>query len=223
MDTIDTELMGNKGENLGIELEVTLRLQLRGARDVWKSTLIGMVRGNYLIASIPHIPGLWVKLHQENHIIVRYLYRGKVYGFYSTLVGTMEEPFRLAFLSYPEKIEIVNLRKHERTTCLLPAQLSMDGTSYRGVMTDVSPGGCSFLFDRAGTEEGTGCFYVGDEVAFSVQFVGSSQASSINATIKNVKAVSKRTSIGAQFNDPDENLLQLIKAYVEGVGKFDRP
>ncbi len=221
MDNVEKGIHQDQGEHLGIELSVILRLQLRGAKDVWRSTLVGMVRDHYLIASIPHIPGLWVKLHQENHIIVRYLYRGKVYGFYSTLVGTMEEPFRLAFLSYPEKIEIVNLRKHERTTCLLPAQLSMDGTACKGVVTDISVGGCSFLFDRAGTEERMGAVNVGDDVAFSMHFVGSSEAKTINATVKNVKTVNKRTSIGAQFNGPDDDLLKLIREYTEEVGMLD--
>ena len=125
----------HRKEYLGIEPGINLRIQLRGARDTWNGTVVGMVEGRYLIAEVPPIPGLWVKLHQMNNIIVRNLYDGKAYGFYSTLMAALNEPFRLAFLSYPEKIETVNLRKFQRVPCLIPGAVSMNGVSHLGVFT----------------------------------------------------------------------------------------
>lgn len=220
MAKIDNQPGEQKREHLGIELDVMLQLQLRGAKDVWKSTLVGFVREQYLIVSIPQIPGLWVKLHQQNHIIVRYVHRGKVYGFYTTLVGTMDEPFRLAFLAYPENIEVVNLRRFERTPCMIPAQLSIEGLSCKGVFTDVSPGGCSFLFDQS-VAGGSDSINVGDEVAFSVQLIGSPEARTINAVIKNIRVIGKKISLGTQFRNPDDGLLHSIKIYVDNVSRFD--
>lgn len=208
-------------EHLGVELGITLRLQLRGAKDTWKSTLVGMVRDRYLIAEIPSIPGLWVKLYQMNNIIVRYLHNGKVYGFYATLIGAMNEPFHLAFLSYPENIEIVNLRKFERTPCMIPALISMNGASYEGVFTDVSEGGCSFLFDQSVSPGAA--ISVGEEVLFSTRVIGSSDVQSIKATVRNIKLGDKRTFIGTQFHDLDDNLLQSIRTYMEKVGNLDAP
>ena len=207
--------------HLGIELGIVLRIQLRGMKDTWNSTLVGMAGNRYLIAEIPAIPGLWVKLHQMNNIIVRYLHDGKVYGFYSTLVGEMSEPFRLAFLSYPEDIEIVNLRKSERAPCLIPALISVNGASHPGAFTDVSEGGCSFLFDQSNSS-GAGVT-VGEEILFSVRFIGSSDIKSIKAIVKNIRLADKRTSVGTQFHEPGDDILESIRTYMEKVGNLDVP
>jgi len=208
-------------EHLGIELGIVLRIQLRGMKDTWNSTLVGMARNRYLISEIPAIPGLWVKLHQVNNIIVRYLHDGKVYGFYSTLVGEMSEPFRLAFLSYPEDIEIVNLRQSQRAPCLIPALISMNGASHQGAFTDISEGGCSFLFDQSNSS-GAGVA-VGEEILFSVRFIGSSEVKSIKAIVKNIRLADKRTSIGTQFHEPGDDILESIRTYMEKVGNLDVP
>ncbi len=209
-------------EYLGIELGINLRIQLRGGRDTWNGTLVGMVEGRYLIAEVPPIPGLWVKLHQMNNIIVRYLHDGKAYGFYSTLIAALNEPFRLAFLSYPKKIETVNLRKFQRVPCLIPGAVSMSGVSHHGVFTDVSEGGCSFLFDQSGSASDPGV-NVGDEIVFSVRLIGSSEEKSVRAIVRNIRMAEKGTSIGTQFHEPGDDLLNSIRSYMGKVGNLDVP
>ncbi len=209
-------------ESLGIELGINLRIQLRGARDTWNGTLVGMVANRYLIADVPPIPGLWVKLHQMNNIIVRYLHDGKAYGFYTTLIAAMNDPFRLAFLSYPEKIETVNLRKFQRVPCLIPAAVSMDGATHQGAFTDLSEGGCSFLFDQSGTTPGPGV-NIGDEIVFSVCLIGSSQERAVRAIVRNIRTAEAGTSIGTQFHEPGDDLLDSIRSYMEKVGNLDVP
>lgn len=220
MEETGKQTIKHNKEHLGIKLGVALRIQLRGSKDTWKSTLVGMVTDRYLIVEVPPIPGLWVKLHQVNNIIVRYLHDGKVYGFYSTLVGAMDEPFRLTFLSYPEKIEIVNLRKFQRVPCLIPAVVSLNGGSYHGVFTDVSEGGCSFLFDQSGAASDVGPG-LGEEVTFSVCLIGSSEVRSIGATVRSVRMIGKSMSVGTQFQDPGGDLLSSIRTYMEKVGGLD--
>ena len=212
----------HRKEYLGIEPGINLRIQLRGARDTWNGTVVGMVEGRYLIAEVPPIPGLWVKLHQMNNIIVRYLYDGKAYGFYSTLLAALNEPFRLAFLSYPEKIETVNLRKFQRVPCLIPGAVSMNGVSHLGVFTDVSEGGCSFLFDQSGSAPNPGV-NVGDEIVFSARLIGSSEERSVRAIVRNVRMAEKGMSIGTQFHEPGDDLLDSIRSYMGKVVNLDVP
>ncbi len=209
-------------EQLGITLGIALRVQLRGSKDTWNASLVGMVEGRYLIAEVPPIPGLWVKLHQMNNIIVRYLHDGKAYGFYSTLIAALNEPFRLAFLSYPEKIETVNLRKFQRVPCLIPGAVSMSGVSRRGVFTDVSEGGCSFLLDQSGSAPDLGV-NIGDEIVFSVRLIGSSDERSVKAIVRNIRTAEKGTSIGTQFHEPGDDLLDSIRTYMGKVGNLDVP
>ena len=137
--------IGNANQrDLGVEWGMPLMIRFRGFSESHKGSLVGMDRGHYLICSVPQLRGIWTKVHQENHVVVRYLHKGVVYGFKCTLISLIEEPVPLMLLSYPEEIETVALRKHDRITCLIPATVQVDGRSCKGAIVDLSLGGCSF-------------------------------------------------------------------------------
>jgi hypothetical protein len=65
---------------------------------------------------------------------------------------------------------------------------------------------------------------VGEEVLFSMRLIGSSDVQSIKAIVRNVRLFGdKKTSIGTQFHDLDDNLLQSIRTYMEKLGHLDAP
>ena len=99
-----------------------LLLRFSGFAESYKTTLVGMERGRYLICSAPYVPGIWTVLNAADQTTVRYLCEGVVYGFKCTLLTALDKPFRLLVLSYPENIETVNLRQHQRIPCLIPAK-----------------------------------------------------------------------------------------------------
>lgn len=208
--------MTNKTGNLGIEFGTTLQLQFVGLKETAKTTLVGMERNSYLIARSPQISGIRTKLHKENHVTVRYLYEGKVYGFKCTLLGVIDEPFRLMLLSYPERIETVNLRKQERVSCFLPAKLIKDNLDYAGVILDISAGGCNFFFDLSG-HEGLPDVKVGDEVKFSLHIGGSSGIKTVQATVRNLRSGGDRMTMGAQFQNVDIETLDNLETYINTV------
>jgi c-di-GMP-binding flagellar brake protein YcgR len=204
---------------LGIEPGVLLQLQLEGVRGSYKSTLVGMERGLYLISRIPQMPGLKAKLGKEDQVIVRYLYEGTAYGFRSMLLGVTNEPFRLAFLSYPENIEVVNLRTQERVSCFFPAVLSLNESSWEGVILDVSPGGCNFVFDPTGDKDTTG-FNIGDVVLLSTQITGSSGPMTLRGTIRNIRQRETEITLGTQFHEVEPLAIDAITRYADSVRKF---
>ena len=108
-----------------------LQLRFSGFAESYKTTLVGMERGRYLICSAPVLPGLWAVLNAPDQTTVRYLCEGVVYGFKCTLLTVLAKPFQLLVLSYPEKIETVNLRQHQRVPCLIPAKAKMGQTRVR--------------------------------------------------------------------------------------------
>jgi len=208
--------MTNTTGNLGIELGTTLQLQFVGLKESAKTTLVGMERNSYLIARSPQISGIWTKLHKENHVIVRYLYEGMVYGFKCTLLGVIDEPFRLMLLSYPEHIETVNLRKQERVSCFLPAKLIKDSLDCAGVILDISAGGCNFFFDLS-DREGLPDIKVGDEVKFFLHIGGSSGIKTVQATVRNLRSSGDRMTIGAQFQNVDIETFGNLETYISTV------
>jgi hypothetical protein len=84
----------------------------------------------------------------------------------------------------------------------------------------VSEGGCSFLFDRSGTASDVG-LAVGDEIVFSVRLIGSSEVSSIRAIVRNIRVADRRISLGTEFHEPGDALLNSIRTYMEKVGNLD--
>lgn len=158
----------------GVAPEMPMQLTIEGI-GTFKSMLIGAEHGRYLITKLPHVPDLASKFYQKNHVIVRYLHAGKVFGFRSTLIGAIKEPVRLFFLSYPESIESHNTRKNERFDCLIPASIQADGhpegTEWKGFINDMSMGGCRFRA-KASDQPGLVNLTVGEPLRVSFRFLG---------------------------------------------------
>jgi c-di-GMP-binding flagellar brake protein YcgR len=130
--------------DLGVDWGMRLMIRFRGFSESYKGTLVGIDRGSYLICSVPQLKGIWVRVNQEKPVEVRYLHRGVVYGFKCTLLSLVEEPVNLILLSYPEAIESVTLRKHERIPCLILATVQADGRSWKGRGSRLEPGWVQF-------------------------------------------------------------------------------
>jgi c-di-GMP-binding flagellar brake protein YcgR len=208
-----------KDAHLGIEIGIRLQLQFQGLKEISKTVLVGMERGLYLIVRTPPTPGTWTKLHKENHTVVRYLYKGVVYGFKCTLLGVMNEPFPLLFLSYPTEIETINLRKQERVDCLLPAVARIGDSSYKGVILDISRSGCSFAFTMD-TPESSPPVTAGDEVVFAIRFAGSSDEKNLDAKIMNVRRSADKVITGSLFADLGNDALSAVEDYIDSLMGF---
>ena len=99
-----------------------------------------------MLVKLPLLLDIWKKLYKKNHVIIRYVHGGNIYGFRTTLIGLIREPVRLVVLAYPDLVESMNLRKEERFPCMLPVILKeaarMNDEEYHGVVSDLSTGGC---------------------------------------------------------------------------------
>ena len=147
-----------------------LQLRFSGFAESYKTTLVGMERGRYLICSAPVLPGLWAVLNAPDQTTVRYLCEGVVYGFKCTLLTALAKPFQLLVLSYPEKIETVNLRQHQRIPCLIPAKAKMGQTGWDGALLDLSLSGCCFVWDAP--QDAEAAVSSGDEMEISYRMPG---------------------------------------------------
>jgi c-di-GMP-binding flagellar brake protein YcgR len=104
--------------------------------------------GHFLIIQTPPLPDIASKRYEKNHLVISYLFSGRVYAFSCTLLGLVKELYRFLNLSYPEAIETISLRKYERISCIIATEVSVKGQAYRGIVSDISKGGCSFEFAR---------------------------------------------------------------------------
>ncbi len=204
---------------LGIQLGTVLQIQSKGTKGYGLSSLVGKERGVYLIVHTPAIPNFFMKLNKERQVIVRYIHEGVVYGFQCTLIHFIEKPVRLSFLSYPENIETINLRTHERVSCFLPASASVKNAVYEGVVLDLSISGCSFYhmpedidsFPRIENEEA---------VTLSLQLMGGMDECSVTAVVKNSRRDNRKVMIGSEFRDMSPEIKEEIKKYIQKISDF---
>jgi hypothetical protein len=204
---------------VGVEWGMQLRLSFAGFPESFKATLVGMDRGQYLICGDPKVPGIWTALNAKDQTVVRYLYRGTVYGFKCTLLGAVEKPAKLLLLSYPENIEMVSLRQHQRVQCLIPGRLELGSTTYHGMVLDLSVSGCRFAFTTT-TEDDLSMVKPGEDVYLSLHLPGLSIEKPLAITVKNVRKHADKVSVGGEFKGLDDDAVQALQTYIETAEKL---
>jgi c-di-GMP-binding flagellar brake protein YcgR len=137
----------------GISFGIILQVQVEG-QGMAHSRLIGVDPGQFLIVKTPPIAEIATQLYEKNHIVVRYFSSGWVHAFRCTLLSMIKEPTRLSILSYPESIEKINIRKHDRVDCNIPAEAMIGSSRYGGIIGNISAGGLSLSIGSAGDWHG---------------------------------------------------------------------
>lgn len=189
------ELPVNIGTELLVEFQdFTLRT---------KSELIGMKYGQYLIIGMQHdMSGIRPETLKDSALIIRYLYRGSVYGFRTNILNLLNSPDRLLFLSYPRKIEEFRVRSAPRYECILPAVTSVEGLEAETVVIDISADGCRCIVKAASLEDAN-TFYqsmdINREASLRVQFPGAPDNYELTGSIRNISKDTDRVAFGMLF------------------------
>lgn len=207
----------------GLNFGHLLQISIDGI-GIIKSSLIGMENNKYFIVKLPNMPEITGKLFKKNQMSVHYFHAGKVYSFRSTLIGLLKEPFRLYIIEYPESIEIINLRKKERSICRVPAELrdiysELKLEIFDGYVADISSSGCSF--ERSISEGITFPeFNVGQSITLSLFISGNGDDQMvIQCEIRNIKKDKDKMKLGLKFklgqNDSeDQSIMKSINSFI---------
>lgn len=193
--------VGKKSDHLdlpGMTLGMMLRVQITGIGS-FQSRLLGMEQGKFVLIQPPSFVDICTKRNEKNHFVISYLYLGRVYGFRCTLLQLVREPYRFAILSYPEVLDNINLRKHERISCLIRAEVRVKEQSYEGVVSDISRGGCSFEFNNL-EQRGFPSLRVQEEMIVSMQFIEDEEMAVFNTIIRTIQTDKESMVCGLQFH-----------------------
>lgn len=168
-----------------------------------KSELVGMKHGQYLVIGMHHdMAGARSDVLKESTIVIRYLYRGSVYGFKTRVLNVINSPDKLIFISYPTKIEEFRVRSNPRYECILPAVTSTNGLEADTVVIDISNDGCRCVIQSSGMKDPDGFYKAMDinrEATLRVQFPGNGESYEISGAVKNINKDSDRVAFGVQF------------------------
>lgn len=168
-----------------------------------KSELVGMRHNNYLIIMMQHdMTGIRQEVLRDSQLIIRYLYRGSVYGFRTSVMNVIGSPDRLVFLTYPKKIEEFRVRSSPRYECILPATTTVEGLAGDTVVIDISMDGCRCIVKSASLGDAE-AFYekmdINREAALRVQFPGTNESYELTGSIRNISKDADRVAFGMLF------------------------
>jgi c-di-GMP-binding flagellar brake protein YcgR len=219
---MNTELLDfDEGRRVSIELGTRLQFVIEGVSGNFKSHLIGMEPDRYLIIRAPlstSYGSIRHKLFRGNKLVVRYLYKGTVFGFQSELIEDVYIPLKLLFLKYPQIIEEHNLRSAERVSCLLPVHTRFrdGGEEVDGFITDLSEKGCCCVYKKV-KERRLPSVDIDDQLTVLCQFPKTNYEQVIPGSVKDIKSDKDHLSLGIMFTEIDLKLKSIIAQYITTV------
>lgn len=210
------ELSKRSQQRLSIGLGKELLIEIKGMKGKYKAVMIGMDSPRYLIIRLQAASSVYKIIDKDTTLIVRYLFSGSLYGFRVKTLGSIINPFKLIFLSYPEEIETHNLREAERISCFIPATTQFAGQKIHGVITDLSTGGTKFTINTEAMELHKK-ISLDDTISLSFPLLGMEGNQNCKGQIKRIDGDIDQLSIGVQFQDIDPKVISKIDEYIKSV------
>jgi len=169
------------------------------------ATLLGWKDGSFVISGLPYVDGQPIECEIGQPCVVRYIHEGKVVGYRSEIRGSQVAPEPLLFLSFPEHIEEILLRKHPRIPIHQPISIRRDdGPGQRGspfpdapivgVLRDLSVAGC-----RASLTGSALPLTAGTVVRLEFDLPGMGHVINLVGCVKNVSSTPRQQLVGFEF------------------------
>jgi c-di-GMP-binding flagellar brake protein YcgR len=122
-------------------------LAMETTKSKWNTMLIGARPGRFLIFDMPKVNNMPVRLDDGSRWAVNFISNGQIFTFYSEVVGSSYRPFPIVFFSYPDSVEISNLRNDKRYPVNIPVTIETSQGAQqqpltKGLVLDLSWGGC---------------------------------------------------------------------------------
>ena len=192
--------------------EVFIDVNVSGKRIKVKSELIGYRKGEYIIIETPRINGASVRFSTQELLVARYMQRGCIFGFHTSVLRAIAPPFNLLFLKYPDAIEEVSLRREPRVQVVIPLERK-DGDPAREWIMNLSANGA--LLQLATPPKV-------DEVLYLSFVLPNGQAiQGIGSTVRRLELNANRCLAGVQFDGHHEKfnaISNYVKIVVETLG-----
>jgi c-di-GMP-binding flagellar brake protein YcgR len=204
-----------KKAKLTIALGSDLSMQIDGMEEKFKAILVGIESPNYLMVRMQIPSRFRDQIDTGTSFIIRYIYLGNVYGFRTKSIGSIDKPYRITFLSYPETVESLNIRKAQRVTCSIPATLDLDKIQLKRLILDISKNGIRFKINTS--SDIFGKVKIDDNLNISFPLLGLEGFHTFNGRIKSMNGDSEQLTLGIEFLDVKPSLEAKIDNYVNDV------
>jgi c-di-GMP-binding flagellar brake protein YcgR len=199
-----------------------MQIQFSGVKERIGSFLVGLEHGKYLIISVPatsaaNMRGIFTR---GKMLLVRYIHEGIVLGFESSVIDTILTPVQLIFLRYPVSVENLNLRKHVRRQCYLPASVIIDNKKTDGFMLDISEGGCKYSL-KALLDVDSSALQIDRTITMEMSLPEVNGKLSVTGKLKNYKYDSDCLLMGILFTDVPAETRAGLQQYLTKMEEWE--
>ncbi len=212
---IPLQILNNK--NFCLEIGIKLLIDFDDLVVPFRSTLVGIEDGKYLILKAPGPIGrIDHDLFKVKNLIVKSLYKGTIYAFRSKLINIVSRPSKLMFIEYPREIEHHELRSHKRFKCNIATQSEASEKEKSGVIKNISKGGCLCIIETFSTDENLPDELLNGTISFKCHFPGSNGEVNFKGEIRNTIKKPDEIGVGIKFIYPDsrDEVKNIINDYI---------
>jgi c-di-GMP-binding flagellar brake protein YcgR len=201
-----------------IELGTPLQVQLEQMPDRFKSILVGIDPGQYIIIRQPIADDAKAIFVLGKTVVIRFLHRGSVYGFQTEIISVVKVPAALLFIKYPAKIEDHNLRNHKRVDCYLPSHLQVGKMKFNSRIIDLSKGGCQVVLEISEMEDISNPMDVDQQVNLSFSLPGLAGEVNLEGVVKKILNDKNQMRIGMKFDEIDAKYKAKLYEFLAPAG-----
>ena len=212
-------MLKGKRKKASLDVGLVIFIQPKGSpKNIrYKSSIVGWKTDNLVIIDMPILNGAYVNLADGCTCIVRYIHCGNACGFETKVLKNINDiKLPLIYLSYPNSIERISLRRYDRIQTMIPAcievQLNDNSEKLQGSILDLSVGGC--LLDIPGCKGVSLDIESKVNLSFPLANTGD-RVEGVGAIIKRIQKVRDNTMAGAQFVDLPSDIFEKIRYFCE--------
>lgn len=182
------------------------------------STLVGLSPERYLIVENGERNGVPLPLENGDDCIVRFVVREDIYGFPCRVMGRITWPDHLVFLSYPERIDSMQLLKGKRFQVLLDAVVAESPVGEHlaaqplRLILALAADGCLVDSDRPEP------LRVTRHLTFHLP--GQGLLRNLRATVKSVRTLAGRHQIVLAFEPDQDEALARLAVYLKHLDQL---
>lgn len=187
-------------------------VQLQGGAQRYWGRVLGADPYECFIVKLPQVPGINRLANAGASLTLRLEHDGELFGFSCDVITAAFKPNPMVILAYPASTERVQLRRHKRLKCLVPAVVENDGFCSFGFIVDMSLGGCKLILDARHKQQGV-TLESGDAVTVGISSPGLDTIMFQGKAVS-LKDVGQERELTISFNLADKQTRASLGAFV---------
>ena len=201
---------------LGLELNTRVLVNLNPLSNETAplaGEFLGAVHYEFMILRLPSLPGLIKKLLPQTRLEIIYSAEGATNRFVSEVISHVVRPALLLFCSYPDRMSIMETRKHQRVTCALPVHLATPYGDAIAAIRDLSRGGCRIVLEMTG-QSAMRKLASGDRVVMQTPLSMEQSPTRGIGLVRNVETSGSRLTVGLAFDESNKAFSGVLAEYL---------